>query len=52
MVEGQAQPHVLPLKGVYPEQLALSDFPKRLQDEVLTIARHRQLLWMQSVEAA
>jgi len=51
-VEGHATPLVLPLKGMYPEQLALHDFLKRLQDEALTIARHRQLLWMQSAEAA
>lgn len=51
-VEGHATPLVLPLKGVYPEQLALHDFLNRLQDEALTIARHRQLLWMQSPEVA
>jgi hypothetical protein len=43
---------VLPLKGLYDEQLELHDYLRLLQQEVVSIAAYRQQVWMRSGEVA
>jgi hypothetical protein len=52
MLEGELLPRVLPLKGLYDEQLELHDYLRLLQQEVVSIAAYRQQVWMRSGEVA
>lgn len=52
MLEGELLPRVLPLKGLYDEQLELHDYLRLLQQEAVSIAAYRQQVWMRSGEVA
>jgi hypothetical protein len=51
-LDGKPLSKSLPLKGLQEEQLELQDYVKVLQEEAMSIAHYRQILWMQSGEAA
>jgi hypothetical protein len=52
MLEGELLPRVLPLKGLYDEQLELHDYLRLLQQEAVSITAYRQQVWMRSGEVA
>jgi hypothetical protein len=51
-VDGKPLPKELPLKDLHKETLELQAYLKILQEEALSIAHYRHMLWMQSGEAA
>lgn len=51
-LEGKPLPNVLPIKGLHDEELALLDYLKHLQEEALSIAHYRHMMWMQSGDVA
>lgn len=51
-LDGQPHPKQLPLKGLHDSPMALPDYLKILQEEAISIAYHRELMWRQSAEAA
>ncbi len=51
-LNGKPIPKALPLKDLHPDQLDIQDYLKILQEESISIAYHRQMMWMQSGEAA
>ena len=50
--DGQPLTKPLALRGLHDEQLSMQDYLKRLQDEAMSIARYRHMLWMQSGDVA
>lgn len=51
-IDGKALPKPLPIKDLPPDEMDLQDYLKGLQEEAMSIARYRQMMWMQSAEAA
>jgi hypothetical protein len=51
-VDGKVLPKVLPIKDLLEEPLPIQDYLEHLQREAISIARYREMLWMQSGETA
>jgi hypothetical protein len=51
-LDGKPLPKPLPLKGLHDGPLELQDYLKLLQEEAVSIAHYREMLWMQSADAA
>jgi transposase InsO family protein len=51
-LDGQPHPKRLPLKELHPDEMALQDYLKILQDEAMSIAYYRHTVWMQSAQVA
>lgn len=51
-LDGKPLVKALPLKGLHAEQLAMQDYLKLLQQEAMSIAYYRQMVWMQSADVA
>lgn len=51
-LEGKVLPKVLALKGLHDDVLALQTHLKLLKEEAVSIARYREMLWMQTGDIA
>jgi hypothetical protein len=51
-LDGKLLPKALSLKGLRTEPLELQDYLKVLQEEAISIAHYRHMVWMQSGEVA
>jgi hypothetical protein len=51
-VDGKALPKILPIKDLLEEPLPIQDYLEHLQREAISIARYREMRWMQSGEVA
>jgi hypothetical protein len=51
-LDGKVLPKPLPLKEIHPDHMDLQDYLKVLQQEAISIAAYRHMVWTQSAEAA
>ena len=51
-LDGKMLPKSLPLKEIHPNTMDLQDYLKVLQQEAMSIAAYRRMVWMQSADAA
>jgi len=51
-VNGRLLDKTIPIKDLYPEQLDLQDYMVQIEQEAISIARYRQMVWQKSGDAA